>query len=240
MTRRKLAEATGISERFLADIENAKANPSLLRLVQLSEALGSSVASLLGDANADSGPGGGRDGRPARQLIALLGLRGAGKSTVGPILARRLGCDFLELDQLVEERAGLPLNELFSLHGEDWFRDAEHEALAELLAEGQQVVLATSGGIVTNEAAWAALRRGAQTVWLRARPEDHWQRVVAQGDTRPMRNRARAFGELRELLTEREAQYQAADRTVETSGRGAHQVAAAIADQLAGPPAAAG
>ncbi|MCA8977113.1 MAG: helix-turn-helix domain-containing protein [Planctomycetes bacterium] len=203
-SRRDLAASTGISERFLADVEAGLANPSLLRLVSISEALGVELVALLG---VDTS---------LPRHIALLGLRGAGKSSVGRQLAEQLGRVFVELDACIEAEAGLQLDEIFQLHGEAYYREAERTVLSANLA-GPPSVLAVGGGIVTDASSYALLRAFARTVWLRARPEDHWQRVIAQGDTRPMANNERAFTDLRRILAEREALYSMADCVVDTS-----------------------
>lgn len=231
MNRKDLAARSGLSERFLADIETGKANPSLMSLLDLCAALHCRVDGLL-RAAVDGGLPTIRRTSVRRPVVALLGLRGAGKSTVGPILAERLQCPFVELDSLVEDDVGLPLADLFALQGEDRYRAAELRVLDRLARSERPAVVATGGGIVTHEAARQMLADATTTVWLRARPEEHWQRVVAQGDTRPMRNRDRAFEELRQILREREELYEQADLIVDTSGRGPHAVASAIADRL--------
>jgi XRE family aerobic/anaerobic benzoate catabolism transcriptional regulator len=169
-----------------------------------------------------------------RPILALLGLRGAGKSTVGRRLARAIGWRFVELDARVEERAGMKLDELFAIHGEAHYRRLQREALEQLLAEPEPTVLATGGGIVTDADSFSLLRRRAHTVWLRARPEDHWARVVAQGDTRPMANQAGAYESLCAILSEREALYSQADLTIDTSGREAAAIAAELAGRFRG------
>jgi len=216
-SRRELSHRSGISERFLADVEGGSANPSLLKLLDLGQALSVDLALLLGGL-------GGASGR-ARPTIALLGLRGAGKSTVGPLLAQRLGWPFVELDALVEEVTGLLLGEIFQVHGEAYYREAERQALERLLVGSPRCVVAVGGGLVTSPATFALLRGAARTVWLRAAPEDHWQRVLAQGDTRPMADNERAFADLRRILAEREPLYCQAESTVETSGKDVHAVA---------------
>lgn len=222
-TRRELAGHAGISERFLADIETGRANPSLLRLCRLAEALGLSVTGLLSSSPPPSAPARSR-------VVSLLGLRGAGKSTVGAALAQRLGCPFVELDARVEQRAGASLAELFEMHGEVYYRRLEREVLESILREaGDSLVLATGGGIVTERETFALLERQTHTVWLRAEPEDHWTRVVAQGDTRPMADDDRAFANLCAILAERERLYQQADYVVDTSRRSV----ADIVDELA-------
>src|SRR5439155_17645739 len=159
------------------------------------------------------------DGSQAR-LVALLGVRGAGKSTIGAKLAARLGVDFLELVRLVEAEAGLSLAELFATHGERYFRRLEVAALRRLLAERRSAVLATGGGIVENEEAWALLDEHATTVWLRANTEAHWSRVVRQGDARPMAGRPAAKAELRRLLARREPLYRRAQVRIDTARLG--------------------
>jgi XRE family aerobic/anaerobic benzoate catabolism transcriptional regulator len=212
-SRRDLAAHTGISERFLADVEAGQANPSLLRLLTLAQTFGVELTAMLADGGAPALP----------RHVALLGLRGAGKSTVGPRLAERLQCDFVELDSCIERATGLHLGEIFQLHGEAYFRSVERGVLAQQLAASPSV-LAVGGGIVTDTQSYALLRGGCRTVWLRAAPEDHWQRVLAQGDTRPMADNERAFGDLRRILAERESLYRLADAVVETSGRSVDDV----------------
>lgn len=219
-SRRELARQTGISVRFLADVEQGNANPSLLLLVELASALGTELPALL------SGFGG--NAAAPRRAVALLGLRGAGKSTVGPLLAQRLSAPFAELDAEVERQTGLLLGEVFQLHGEAYYRLAERQALEKLLVTQPDSVIAVGGGLVTEPTTFALLRGHAVTVWLRATPEEHWQRVLAQGDTRPMADRERAFADLRRILTEREPLYQRADLTVATSQCTPEQVVDAV------------
>jgi len=221
-SRRELAAHSGLSERFLAQLETGDGNISLRRFADVAHALGTSPSVLLGSADA---PG---DARP----IALLGVRGAGKSSVGASLAKRLGVAFVELDQRIEQTAGLPLGELFALHGEAYYRRIEREVLTQLLADPQAMVLATGGSIVNDPTNYALLRARCRTVWLSARPEDHWNRVVAQGDQRPMAENPHAFAELRALLAARDKLYARADHTIDTSGLRVPQVAAAIAERV--------
>jgi len=219
-SRRELASHSGVSERFLAQLETGDGNISLLRFAEVARALGTSPSTLLGAADT-----------PATPLpIALLGVRGAGKSSVGAVLARRLGVAFVELDQRIEDAAGLPLGELFALHGEAYYRRIEREVLTQLLAAPPPMVLATGGSIVNDPTNYALLRARCRTIWLHARPEDHWNRVVAQGDQRPMAENPHAFAELRALLAARDQLYARADHTIETTGRRVPQVAAAIAE----------
>jgi XRE family aerobic/anaerobic benzoate catabolism transcriptional regulator len=191
-----------VSERFLAEIEAGRGNPSVLSLDGIARALGTSSSALL-------------TAKPA--VIALLGLRGAGKSTVGRALARKKKLPFVELDERVERAAGLSLREVFEIHGESHYRRVEREALADFLATTKRAVLATGGGLVTDRETFEQLRQNAVVFWLRARPEVHWSRVVAQGDRRPMANDPRAMERLRELLRERGPLYERAHHVLDVS-----------------------
>jgi len=208
-TIRELAERSGLSVRFLVQVESGAGNISVRRLDDLARALTLSAADLLSEA----APGGPR-------VIALLGLRGAGKTTIGRQLARRLHVRFVELDRRIEQAAEMSLVELFSLYGEEQYRRHERAALAQALAENRAMVLATGGGIVTSPDTYAALKKAAVTVWLRASPEDHWNRVVRQGDRRLMANHPQAMADLRAMLAAREPLYAGAAYTVDTSRRG--------------------
>ena len=221
MTLRELAEASGLSLRFVSQLEAGEANIAVGRLAAVAAALGLPLSELVAE-----------DARP--QAIALLGLRGAGKSTAGPRVARALGLEFVELDEKIEEAAGLKLSELFALHGEAYYRRLEGRALAELLADGKARVIALPGGVVNNEEAWALARRHCTTVWLRADPEDHMDRVLLQGDRRPMADRPNAMAELRAILAAREPLYAEADLTVDTSPADRAAVAKAVLAALAG------
>jgi XRE family aerobic/anaerobic benzoate catabolism transcriptional regulator len=221
-SRRELAAASGVSERFLAQLEAGAGNISLRRFADVAHALGTTPAALLEPADAPS----------ERKPIALLGVRGAGKSAVGAALARKLGARFIEVDQQIEEAAGLTLGDIFAVHGEAYYRRVEREVLARLLADPAPMVLATGGSIVNDPTTFALLRQRALTVWLRARPEDHWNRVVAQGDQRPMAENPHAFEELRALIAARQKLYARADRTIDTSTRTVRQVVAAIAGSV--------
>ena len=206
-TLREVAERSGVSPRFLVQLESGRGNISVRRLADLAQALETTPAILLSDDDAR---------RP--EVIALLGLRGAGKTTVGRRLAKRRRVPFVELDRKIEEAADLSLGEIFSLHGEDYYRRLEREVLQTVLKDGQPMVLATGGCLVASPETFALLRRAAVTVWLRARPEDHWKRVVDQGDRRPMADHPQAMADLRSLLAAREPLYAAADHVVDTSG----------------------
>ena len=205
-TLREVAERSGVSPRFLVQLESGHGNISVRRLAEVARALETTPAALLT-----------ADDTPLPPVIALLGLRGAGKTTIGRRLARRRRVPFVELDRRIEQAAELSLSELFSLHGEDYYRRLERDVLEQVLRDGKPMVLATGGGLVTSADTYALLRRSAITVWLRASPEEHWNRVVRQGDRRPMADHPQAMADLRTLLGSREPLYALADHTVETS-----------------------
>jgi XRE family aerobic/anaerobic benzoate catabolism transcriptional regulator len=207
-TIRNLAEQSGLSVRFLVQLEAGDGNISVKRLADVARALKTTPADLLTDAEPD-----------APRVVALLGLRGAGKTTLGRQLARRLHVRFVELDRRIERAANLSLAEIFSLYGDEHYRRLERDALAQVLEEHRATVLATGGGIVTSTGTFAMLKKSAITVWLRAAPEDHWARVVRQRDRRPMADRPQAMADLRAILAAREPLYAAADHTIDTSGR---------------------
>jgi XRE family aerobic/anaerobic benzoate catabolism transcriptional regulator len=220
LTLAALARLASLSPRFLVQVEAGQGNISVLKLHSLAEALGTSPAALLQPAAVT--------GSMRLPTVALLGLRGAGKTSVGRRLARSLRVPFVELDRRVEEAAGLTLGEIFALHGEQYYRRLEAEALARVLREGP-LVLATGGGLVTSPSTYSRLRRRTLCVWLRANPEDHWNRVVQQGDRRPMAEHPQAMAELRRLLQSREPLYAMAAHVVQTSGRDLEEVVEAVA-----------
>lgn len=221
-TLRELSDRSGVSLRFLVQLESGAGNISVRRLACVADALNTTPSGLLME-NADGQ-------RPP--VIALLGLRGAGKTTVGRRLARRLRVPFVELDQRVEQAANLSLAEIFSLHGEEYYRRLEREALMDILDRATRTVVATGGGIVTNHDTFAMLRNRAATVWLKAGPEDHWNRVVKQGDRRPMADHPQAMHDLRVLLSSREPLYSTAAITVDTSGRSVSDVVDSVVHAL--------
>lgn len=225
LTLKGVAAQSGLSERFLADLEAGRANISVVNLAELASSLQLSLAALVDLEGTTAEPKG---------VVALLGLRGAGKSTVGRSLADKLGCGFFELDRLVEAEAGMGLAEIFAIHGEDYFRQVELLALRKFLAAHPRAVLATGGGLVTSAEAYRLLVDRAHTVWLRATPEEHWERVVGQGDLRPMQNRPHAMSELKRRLKERQPLYSKARRQVVTSSRTVNAVVQELADALWG------
>lgn len=219
-TIRELAERSGVSLRFLVQLESGRANISVRRLWELAQALQLEAADLLSASAA------------APRIIALLGLRGAGKTTIGRQLARRLHVRFVELDRRIEQIANMSLAEIFSLYGDEHYRRLEREALAQVINEHRATVLATGGGIVTSTDTYGLLKKSAVTVWLRASPEDHWTRVVRQRDRRPMADRPQAMADLRGILSTREPLYAAADRTIDTSGRSVGSLVEEIASGM--------
>jgi XRE family transcriptional regulator, aerobic/anaerobic benzoate catabolism transcriptional regulator len=261
LSRRALSETSGVSERFLADLEAGSGNISVARLGEVARALGTSAGALLTEAEgrvpyAASAllAGLSRDelheaerwlrarfsSGGAEPLVALVGLRGAGKSTIGRALAQRLSVPFFELDALVEQAAGLSLAGIFSLHGEAYYRRLAREVLTRFLAETEAGVLATGGSLVLDREAWKLLQKRCRTVWLQATPEDHWQRVLAQGDERPSAASPHARDELRALLKAREPLYAQADVAVDTSRLGVAGAVREIVKHLEHRRAAAG
>ena len=236
-TLKQLAEKSGLSARFLTEVEAGRANPSLASLLELAAALDAELwdlleenpqteaqARLLGLVRTLEPPAAARaltlleqaDLRSNPLPIALVGLRGAGKSSVGARLADHFERPFLELDRLIEVEAGMSLGDLFELHGEARVREHEAEVLEQVLKEEPTAILATGGGLVTHESTWQMLYRNAFTVWLKANPQTHWDRVVAQGDQRPMQNRSRARAELEALYAARAPLYSRAHAIVDT------------------------
>src|SRR5467141_1531656 len=258
LSRRALSDKCGVSERFLADLEGGTGNISVVRLAEVARALGTTAAALLrqGDGRGEAAPGEpasallaglsrdelreaerwlrARFGSAGGPLVALVGLRGAGKSTIGRALAAKLAVPFFELDALVEEAAGLSLPGIFSLHGEAYYRRLAREVLTRFLAETEQGVLATGGGLVLDREAWPLLQRRCRTVWLQATPDDHWQRVLAQGDERPSAASPHARDELRALLKVREPLYAQAEMAVDTSRLGVPGAVREVLQHLTG------
>jgi XRE family aerobic/anaerobic benzoate catabolism transcriptional regulator len=224
-TIRALAERSGVSERFLSDLERGRGTISIGRLWTVSRSLDVPLAALVAPL----------DDTPKRRIVALVGLRGAGKTTIGRRVAQALDRPFLELDDRIEEAAGLPLSQIFEIHGDTYYRRLEREVLSSVLgsAGAEGVVVATGGGVVTDRASWNLLRGRATTIWLQADPADHYQRVMAQGDLRPMAEGPQAMDDLKIILESRSALYAKADVEVNTSDKNEAQAFAALLAAIA-------
>jgi XRE family transcriptional regulator, aerobic/anaerobic benzoate catabolism transcriptional regulator len=244
MTRRQLAQASGTSERYLAQIEGGQGNPSVIILASIARALDVPIIELLPRGNGRTAAmahildvlgrvplaelpalaeliesRAGQDAAADRgRRIALIGLRGAGKSTLGRRLAGVLGCPFLELDRLVEQEYGARIPDLIEMGGVATFRRYERACLERLIGEHEAAVIATAGGIVSNAETYALLLRRTHTVWIKARPDEHMRRVMAQGDFRPMAHNREAMGDLVAILEARRADYARAHAELDTSG----------------------
>jgi XRE family aerobic/anaerobic benzoate catabolism transcriptional regulator len=244
MSRRVLSRDSRVSERYLAQLETGRGNISILLLRQISQALDLPISELLYDGVQQSSelkrakdfleklPAEklqrarellarefvSADPTARQERIAIVGLRGAGKSTLGHLLAKHLAVPFIELDRVIEERSGLGLSVIFDLYGQSGFRRLERECLDQVLHQYSKFVLATGGSLVSESATYERLLAACFTIWLRATPEDHMQRVIAQGDTRPMsEDREAAMSELKSILAVREPLYRRADATIDTS-----------------------
>lgn len=209
ITRKALALSSGVSERYLAQLESGQGNMSILLLRQLSIAMQVPLEDLVREST----------GVPRRDRIALVGLRGAGKSSLGAKLGAESAMPFIELDREVEREAGATLAELFGMYGQDGYRRFERRALERVLAENPRCVIATGGSLVTAEETYARLLSACFTVWLKADPEEHMARVIAQGDMRPIHGHAAAMDDLKQLLVERTHLYAQADVSIDTAGR---------------------
>jgi XRE family aerobic/anaerobic benzoate catabolism transcriptional regulator len=249
MTRRQLAEASATSERYLAQIESGAGNPSVSVLRAIAQALDLPAAALLPEHGARTAELGAlldllaqmpekelpaltkeiearvalRSGADRARRIALVGLRGAGKSTLGRMLAQHLGWPFIELDRRVEEDYGASIPDLIEMAGTATFRRQERSALERVLAEREAAVITTAGGIVANPETYALLLRYAHTIWIKARPQEHMSRVMAQGDFRPMAQNRQAMADLVAILEARCADYARAEAEVDTSGDAVEQ-----------------
>jgi XRE family aerobic/anaerobic benzoate catabolism transcriptional regulator len=246
MTRKGVARRADISERYLANLEYGTANPSILLLQQVAIALDCSLAELTGDVTTSSpewlliremlkesdeatlrrvrskigeilGNAGASPTRGA--LVALIGLRGAGKSTLGRMLADDLGFPFVELSREIERHAGCSAAEIQALYGMGAYRRYERRALEEVTEGLDAAVIAIPGGLVSEAATFRLLLARCTTVWLKAAPEDHMNRVVEQGDLRPMAGNAEAMDDLKRILDSRRPFYSKADLAVDTSAQ---------------------
>lgn len=245
MTRKALAAAADVSERHLANMECGLGNASVLVLLQVAHALQCPLGELMGDVTTSSpewlmirellarrddatlqrvrvaiGELLGTGGQPqGSRRIALIGLRGAGKSTLGTMLAEDLGYPFVELGRAIEKLAGCSVAEIQALYGVSAYRRYERRALEEAIATHTEAVIATPGGLVSDAASFNRLLEHCTTVWLQAQPQDHLQRVTAQGDLRPMAASRQAMQDLKAILAGRAAFYSKARLKIDTSAQ---------------------
>lgn len=242
MSRKVLSETSGVSQRYLAQLEGGEGNISIALLKRISKALDHRIEWLVGDDdpwssdvvrmaalfrhataeqkrrvmgildpdNADLQRG---------RRIALIGLRGAGKSTLGRMVAEALGVPFVELNVEIEKSSGMPVNELMALYGQEGYRRLERQCVENVATANDSIVLAVAGGIVSEPDTFNYLLRYYHTIWLKAKPEEHMERVRRQGDTRPMAGNPAAMDELKTILTSRESLYARAEAQIDTSGR---------------------
>jgi XRE family aerobic/anaerobic benzoate catabolism transcriptional regulator len=255
MTRRQLAQASGASERYLAQIEGGQGNPSVIILASIARALDVPIIELIPRSNGRTAAmaqildvlgrvpvaelpelaellerRAGQDATADRgRRIALVGLRGAGKSTLGRRLTDALGCPFIELDRLVEQDYGARIPDLIEMGGLATFRRYERACLERVIEAHEAAVIATAGGIVSNPETYALLLRRTHTVWIKARPEEHMRRVMAQGDFRPMAQNREAMADLVAILDARQADYARAQAELDTSGDTVEQSLAKLA-----------
>jgi XRE family aerobic/anaerobic benzoate catabolism transcriptional regulator len=245
ITRKALAGYARVSERYLAQLEAGLGNVSIVLLRRIARAIGLPVAQLVHDGEEPTldlvlltqflerlpatAVAEARDmllhhfSAPSddlrRRRIALIGLRGGGKSTLGRMLAERRHVPFIELDREIERRSGASLTEIFDMFGQETFRRAEREALDDILLRHEQFVVAAGGSIVTEPGTLELLLASCFTVWVRAAPEEHMKRVVAQGDMRPIANGTRAMEDLLSILKSREPLYAKADAMLTTTDK---------------------
>ena len=257
MSRKVLARVSGISERYIAQLESGKGNVSIVLLRRVSNAMGAHIEDLIPTADAapdwqvirdllrkatpnqiaqakDILAGGGAAAQRKLSFsgIALIGLRGAGKSTLGKMLAERIGWSFVELNKEIERDNGLSVAEIIALYGQEGFRRMEQAALGQLLARKELMVLATGGGIVSEPLTFDLILSSFYTIWLKAEPEEHMTRVRRQGDLRPMADDRSAMAELRNILLSREPLYARASATVDTAGLSVDAAAARLIDTV--------
>jgi XRE family transcriptional regulator, aerobic/anaerobic benzoate catabolism transcriptional regulator len=207
MTRKTLSQASGVSERYLAQLEAGEGNISVLLLRKVAKAMNVPVENLV------------REEESPQKPIALLGLRGAGKSTLGEKLSASLKLPFVELDREVEKEAGAELGEVFAMYGQDGYRRFERRALERVLSQNEQAVIATGGSLVNDSGTYKLLLERCTCIWLKASPEEHMARVIAQGDMRPFKGRSAALDEIRTLLADRDRLYRRADLVLDTTGK---------------------
>jgi XRE family aerobic/anaerobic benzoate catabolism transcriptional regulator len=256
MSRKVLAKVSGISERYIAQLESGKGNVSIVLLRRVSNAMGAHLEDLIpaGEPTPDwavirdllrkASPGqiaqarevlGGSASSQRRMSfagIALIGLRGAGKSTLGRMLAKKIGWKFVELNKEIEAQNGLSVAEIIALYGQEGFRRMEQAALTQLLSRKELTVLATGGGIVSEPLTFDLILSSFYTIWLKAAPEEHMARVRGQGDLRPMADDRSAMAELRNILVSREPLYARASAMVDTAGLSVDAAAARLTEAV--------
>ncbi|WP_349644286.1 helix-turn-helix transcriptional regulator [Rhodopseudomonas sp. BR0M22] len=257
LSRKVLAKVSGISERYIAQLEGGKGNVSIVLLRRISEALATPLEDLLPSNEATtewpvirdlvrratpvqiahakdvlSGLGAHMPREATFRGIALIGLRGAGKSTLGKMLADSIGWSFVELNREIERQNGLSVSEIIALYGQEGFRRMEQAALTQLLARNEPVVLATGGGIVSEPITFDQVLTSFYTVWLKAEPEEHMTRVRGQGDMRPMADDRAAMQELRTILQSREPLYARAAGVLDTAGLSVEAAARKLVEML--------
>ena len=241
-SRRELAEHSGVSMRYLAQLEGGEGNISIGLLQQVATALELPIEALITETTSQTAelrhvtalyqkadvatraralqvldPTCERKSKAER--ICLIGLRGAGKSTLGALLASDLGVPFLELNTEIEARIGVPVREIIALYGEDGYRQIEAETLNKIIATHERLVLAVAGGIVSSPQTFDNVLTDFHTVWIKAQPSEHMDRVRAQGDLRPMAGNPQAMEQLRQILKTRERHYAKASYQLDTSGQ---------------------
>lgn len=220
INRKQLAARSHVSERFLAQLETGTGNISILRLRHIAEALDCQLSALLHAAEPAAGQG------ACRQRIALIGLRGAGKTTLGKAAASQLGLPFIELTDRIERISAMSVPDIFNLYGQDGYRRLEQQELHAVIGENDSCILAAAGGVSEDSVTFDLLRANFCTIWLTATPEDHMSRVIEQGDLRPMRGHNEALAELKAILGSRAHDYARADHILDTSGRSRENVVA--------------
>ncbi|GIQ77703.1 helix-turn-helix transcriptional regulator [Bradyrhizobium sp. RD5-C2] len=257
MSRKVLAKVSGISERYIAQLESGKGNVSIVLLRRVAGAMGAHLEDLIPssepipdwavirdllrkaspsqiaqakDMLAGSSPLAPRGA--SFSGIALIGLRGAGKTTLGRMLAKKIGWSFVELNKEIEAQNGLSVAEIIALYGQEGFRRMEQAALTQLLARKELMVLATGGGIVSEALTFDLILSSFYTIWLKAEPEEHMARVRRQGDLRPMADDRSAMAELRNILVSREPLYARASAVVDTAGLSVDAAAARLIDSV--------
>lgn len=210
LSRKALSELSSVSERYLAQLETGSGNISLAILYRLARALDKEPQWFLLTHETAS--------RKA-QRVCLIGLRGAGKSTLGKYIAEQLSYEFIELNHAIERQSGMAISEVMALYGQEGYRKLEGQAIKTIVESRSKVVLAAAGGVVSEADTLDTLLSSFHTIWLKAQPEEHMQRVRDQGDVRPMAGNPRAMEDLKSILTNREALYAKADVMVDTSGK---------------------